>query len=150
MKSLSGILICFLFVLICTSCERYESLNEEFSDIYGTWKLIEYGGSGGFIYVQLGIDHLTIVRSDEKKFIGHFPNKLSKFANYQSYREGELWARGEVFIVEQYDDAIRIYFTNNAFNGSYQVAIESLDANEMIINTSIYDYSLIKVPNPFE
>ena len=120
MRSLFGILICFLFALVCTSCERFESLNDEFSDVYGTWKLVEYGGSDGFMYMHLGIDHLTIVRSDEKKFIGKFPNKLSKFADYLSYREGGLFSSGEVFIMEQYDDAIRVHFTNSAFNGSNQ------------------------------
>ena len=150
MKSLFGILLCISLVLICTYCERVESLNDEFSDVYGTWKLVEYGSSDGFMCMYLGIDNLTIVRSDEKKFIGKFPNKFSKFADYQSYRDGELFSRGEVFILEQYDDAIQIHFTNSAFNGSNQVTIESLDANEMIINTGIYNYSLIKVINPHE
>ncbi len=151
MKSLSGILICFLFALICTSCEKYESLNEKFYDVYGTWKLIDYT-DGSFAYTSPGIDHLTIVRSDEKKVIG---GKLSKFADYQAHLDGELVESGEVCIINQFVDVVWIYFTNYPFPGSYQIAIESLDADEMVLNSThpTYSgnvYSFIKIPNPFE
>jgi len=152
MKSLFGIILCILLVLICTSCEKYESLDVEYHDIFGTWELVEYFGGGEFGYVVTDIDQLTIVRSDEKKLIGKFPNKMSKFANYQSYFKGELFASGEVVIADQYDDVVWISFTNDAFYGSGRIAISSLNANEMVLNRnhpSYYRiaYSFIKVPS---
>jgi len=154
MKDLFGILIFVFLALVCTSCEKYESLNVKYHDIFGTWKLIEYtdGIYGGSLP---RIDHLTIVRSDEKKLIGEYPNKLSKFADYKAHLEGELVGSGEVLIVNQFDDLIWISFTNNTFRGSNQIAIESLDKNEMILNSGYPEYTLqyysfINVSNTIE
>jgi hypothetical protein len=149
MKVLSCIFICFLFEVICTSCEKYESLNEKFYDVYGTWKLINYT-NGSFAYTSPGIDHLTIVRSDEKKII---EGKFSKFADYQAHLEGELVESGEICITNQYDNVVWIYFTNNPFPVSNQIAIESLDENQMFLNAghpeyTLPTYSFIKIPSP--
>jgi len=148
MKSLFGIYICVLFVLICTSCEKYESLNKEFHDVYGTWELIK--ASGGTIgLINPSFDQLTIVRSNENKV----NQGMSKFADYQSHFKGELVAHGEIFIINQYTDVIWISFTNDPFPGSGKIAIESLGTNEMFLNISyptysLYTYSFIKVSNP--
>ena len=148
MKTISRIAFCFLFSLIWTSCERYEVLNEQFTDIYGTWKNPDsfggdwYGdvkknadssGGDGIVDVRLWEDKLIIVESSDKKFYGKFPNKLSKFADYQSFRkDGELHASGEVYIKEQYDDGIVIFFTYSS-NSIGLVVITSLSADEMVI-----------------
>ena len=134
MKTISRIALCILFSLILTSCERYENLNEQFTDIYGTWKNPDSFDGNGIIDVKLLEDKLIIVESSDKKLLGKFPNKLSKFADYQSFKkDGELLNSGEVYIKEQYDDGMVIFFTNS---GSLSlVTIKLLIANEMEIIT---------------
>ncbi len=146
MKHLFGLLVGVLLAMIFTSCEKYESLDAEYSHIYGTWKLVDYSSGGTFRFVSSGIDHITIVRSNEKKV----DDKRSKFADYQSYLNGNLVAEGEVNLTNQTENTVQINFTNHACNGCGALFLLSVDETEMSFkNIQVpITYSFVRVTLP--